>query len=134
MMDEHGNACIERMRHQAGLDTGGQSELERKAALGEKAMRTLESLTPSGSEFVNDPERCAAWVKEVRSHQWKAIVRFNLERDSKAGLVEELVGACKDALEILSDSTDDTDEFLHATRKKLVAAIAKTQKVLKGGE
>ncbi len=27
-------------------------------------MRALESLTPNGSEFVNDPEACAAFVKD----------------------------------------------------------------------
>jgi len=28
-----------------------------------KAMRALESLTPNGSEFVNDPETCVAFVR-----------------------------------------------------------------------
>jgi hypothetical protein len=28
------------------------------------AMRALESLTPNGSEFVNDPDRCVAFVRE----------------------------------------------------------------------
>ena len=28
------------------------------------AMRALESLTPSGSEFVNDIERCVAFVRD----------------------------------------------------------------------
>lgn len=29
-----------------------------------RAMRALESLTPNGSEFVNDPERCMAFVRD----------------------------------------------------------------------
>ena len=30
---------------------------------GIEAMKLLESLTPSGSEFHNDPERCVEWVQ-----------------------------------------------------------------------
>ena len=31
---------------------------------GIEAMKLLESLTPEGSEFHNDPERCVEWVRE----------------------------------------------------------------------
>jgi hypothetical protein len=33
-----------------------------------KAMRALESLTPGGSEFVNEPERCVAFVRDRLSY------------------------------------------------------------------
>lgn len=36
-------------------------EINRKARL------TLEGLTPGGSEYVNDPERCAAYMQRIKS-------------------------------------------------------------------
>ncbi len=37
-----------------------------------KAMKALESLTPSGSEFVNDVERCVAHIRDTQ----RSIVHF----------------------------------------------------------
>lgn len=34
------------------------------AHLGQRAMSELELLTPGGSEFIADPERCVAYVRE----------------------------------------------------------------------
>jgi len=39
-----------------------------------KAMRALESLTPGGSEFVNEVERCVEFLRENRTSQMKMIV------------------------------------------------------------
>ena len=39
-----------------------------------KAMRALESLTPSGSEFVGDVERCVAFVQDNRAAMMRQIV------------------------------------------------------------
>lgn len=50
-----------------------------------KAMRALESLTPSGSEFVNDVERCVAFVKSSQESQHRTIVNFS----SRAKAAEE---------------------------------------------
>ena len=44
-----------------------------------KAMRALENLTPSGSEFVNDIERCVAFVQETRASDMRTIVRLTKE-------------------------------------------------------
>jgi hypothetical protein len=41
-----------------------------------KAMRALESLTPSGSEFVNDVDRCVAFVRAHNATQMSVIVRL----------------------------------------------------------
>jgi hypothetical protein len=41
-----------------------------------KAMRALESLTPSGSEFVNDVERCVSFVQENRASMMRTLVRL----------------------------------------------------------
>jgi len=43
-----------------------------------KAMRALESLTPSGSEFVCDVERCVAFLREHSASQMRAIVRLTM--------------------------------------------------------
>lgn len=37
--------------------------------------RALEGLTPGGSEFVDEPERCAEYVKHSRMHQHRMIVK-----------------------------------------------------------
>jgi hypothetical protein len=41
----------------------------------------LQSLTPGGSEYVNDPERCVSFVKNVRDKNFELIKQFKLERD-----------------------------------------------------
>lgn len=44
-----------------------------------KVMRALESLTPSGSEFVDDPERCVAFVKSYRETMMNVIRQTKIE-------------------------------------------------------
>lgn len=39
----------------------------------EKAMRLLEQLTPLGSEFHDDPQRCFDWVRESIDSRWEYI-------------------------------------------------------------
>lgn len=41
-----------------------------------KAMLALESLTPSGSEYVGDPDHCVAHVRYVREQQMSVIKRL----------------------------------------------------------
>ena len=71
-------------------------ELERRLKLGERAMCALESLTPSGSEFVNDPEACVAWVKKVRQGQLAVIRKFSQRLDSSRALTKGLRSALSD--------------------------------------
>lgn len=47
-----------------------------------KAMRLLESLTPSGSEFVNEPERCAEFARQHSTSQHQTIIRLTKERNA----------------------------------------------------
>jgi hypothetical protein len=63
-----------------------------------KAMRALESLTPSGSEFVNDPEFCAAFVRASRESQMRVIVKLTQrlhaverERDELKNELEDII-------------------------------------------
>lgn len=53
-----------------------------------KAMRALESLTPSGSEFVNDVDYCVAFIRESRASQMRVIVRLT----ERVHELEKLVG------------------------------------------
>jgi hypothetical protein len=57
---------------------GGQSMSETKMfELCMRYKRALEGLTPGGSEFVNDPERCAEFVrdKHTRMHHMLVLAR-----------------------------------------------------------
>jgi len=36
-------------------------------------MRALEELTPQGSEFWEDPERCAAFIRYRLDSQWRLL-------------------------------------------------------------
>lgn len=62
---------------------------EKCAARDLKAMRALESLTPSGSEFVNEVERCLAFAKMQRDHYWQAILRLIKERNALRKQLED---------------------------------------------
>jgi hypothetical protein len=48
-----------------------------------RAMRNLESLTPSGSEFVNDPEACVAFIQD----RMDSIIKVAKERNKARGEV-----------------------------------------------
>jgi hypothetical protein len=43
-----------------------------------EAMRALESLTPSGSEFVNDIKRCVKFVRWSQSSRMAHIIKMTL--------------------------------------------------------
>lgn len=53
----------------------------------DRLMRILESLTPGGSEFVNDPERCVAAIKSARSTLMEKLRDKVKERDRLWDLV-----------------------------------------------
>ena len=55
-----------------------------------KAMRALESLTPSGSEFAGDPSMCAKFMRKSREAQQKTIIRFKSERDAAQARADKL--------------------------------------------
>lgn len=57
-----------------------------------KAMRLLESLTPGGSEFFNNPERCAKWIADRLTNAQRLTVdavarRKEAEANAKAPLM-----------------------------------------------
>lgn len=63
---------------------------EKCAARELKAMRALENLTPSGSEFVNDVERCVAFIRGHSDSQMRHIVKLTRElKDMRERLMQE---------------------------------------------
>ena len=49
--------------------------LEKSLSLQRQAMKKLESLTPGGSEFYNDPSRCHEHIKSIIEYQHKMILK-----------------------------------------------------------
>ena len=45
----------------------------------EKTKRELEKLTPGGSEFHDEPERCIKWIKDKIKNQHKRYVELKKE-------------------------------------------------------
>lgn len=60
-----------------------------------RAMRALESLTPSGSEFVNDPEACVAFVRDRLAFA----IQLAKERNAAQKDAREL----RDALKVMQE-------------------------------
>jgi len=60
----------------------------------QKAMRALESLTPSGSEFVGDVERCLSHVRDRIETQHRLILKFSHQaKELKAKLATTTTAA-----------------------------------------
>lgn len=49
----------------------------------EKWSLALQSLTPGGSEYVDDPERCVAFVRETRERQHATILNLKQRLDGR---------------------------------------------------
>lgn len=58
-----------------------------------EAMRALESLTPSGSEFVNDVERCVNHVRDYQRELMNTLVRVTKHRNKLREALEAVLQA-----------------------------------------
>jgi hypothetical protein len=56
-----------------------QSEIDHDARL------ALENLTPGGSEFHNDPERCSAYIQQIK-HSYVEAMKENVRLRRELGL------------------------------------------------
>lgn len=61
-----------------------------------KAQKLLESLTPGGSEFVNDPEYCVKYVKDYQESQLRSIKNLVLQKNKLIKENLELLKALQD--------------------------------------
>jgi hypothetical protein len=60
-------------RHEPGSPVDLQARLAAAEAKGHEWALALQSLTPGGSEYVDDPARCVGFVRETRESQHQAI-------------------------------------------------------------
>lgn len=63
------------------VDTAKIEDLSRLQQMLSRYIKALENLTPSGSEFVLDPERCNKYVRNAREIDRKLIIKYKLEVD-----------------------------------------------------
>ena len=107
-------------RHHLSTDVVG--------SIGDRAMRLLEGLTPGGSEFRNDPERCAHWVTERRKSEHDALVHSAVLRH-RAEMLAALDAVIIDMVDGLitpfawTDAMDSDGEYSYPFSVMLVQAV-----------
>ena len=72
----------------------------------ERLDKLFQSLTPGGSEFVNDPERCVNWANDRIHEEFEITRKIVLERNAaeeKVKQLEILVGIQKDLLDVFTE-------------------------------
>src|SRR5574342_547817 len=62
----------------------------------ERLKKILHSLTPGGSEFFDDPEYCASFIKDQLTSIPKIILSYKMENEGLSALNKELVDALKE--------------------------------------
>jgi len=72
----------------------------------QKLKRLLHDLTPGGSEFYNNPEYCAKWIRE--------------NRQQEAKILKEMVKAAKDKNEVLQA---DNERLLNSHKSAMLTAM-----------
>lgn len=90
----------------------------------DKIMRALEGLTPSGSEFVNNVERCVAFVRDTRDSQMKAMLRFKRRAEKAEAGLDELLGRLSRQALVIQQRQDSWRE-MQAERDGLRSALVK---------
>jgi hypothetical protein len=60
-----------------------------------KAMRALESLTPGGSEFVDEPERCVQAIRHAIDSRRQHILKLTKENKELREYKAMYEGLCK---------------------------------------
>ncbi len=90
----------------------------------DELMRLLESLTPGGSEFHNEPENCVERIRDhVRSVAGQVIARRKAEQQRDALLVacEKMINY-RDRVGPISFQLEKADDFIHPMRVAAAAA------------
>lgn len=75
--------------------------------------RLLEDLTPGGSEFVNDPQRCAEFIRDQQKSIAKVIKPLKFE-----------IASLKEALEKLDASVKNIDNYYDLVEQVQIATSA----------
>jgi hypothetical protein len=82
--------------------------------------KALEGLTPGGSEFVDDPERCATLIRSSRETQHGLLIKWKKDQNIKnenIRLAAQKVKAFFDRLE------ENSDDLLKDARKRYHAPV-----------
>lgn len=100
-----------------------------------RAMRILEDLTPNGSEYVGDPERCAEYIRDLIDSKHRMIVKLMKEKrerekkDQDSGTAHA-VNATRllegKLLEILSLSVQPPGGYSHMEAEEALLTIRAT--------
>ncbi len=83
----------------------------------EKLKRLLHDLTPGGSEFYNDPEYCAKWIRESRTdahYSMANIIKETKDENKKLREVLAELMSFKSVMETGADTLQFPDNFLKA--------------------
>lgn len=83
--------------------------------------KAVEGLTPSGSEFVDDPENCARHIRERQSSQHEAIKKFKLRADK----LEADVAALREGLNSIRAGVGNDDREPQVDPRLVVGFIDK---------
>lgn len=87
-----------------------QVEYPKLVAENQKIKRLLEELTPGGSEFHNDPEYCAKWIRENRQENHFSLAKIiKAEKEENKRLADsnkELKQLAKECLFIFSNEAN----------------------------
>lgn len=97
-------------------------EYPKLEAENQKLKRLLHDLTPGGSEFYNDPEYCAKWVKEDRFNDRVGLKQVIMNKNKENTLLLQRNKELLEALEYLVDKMTDR-ELTHYAINKAKAAI-----------
>jgi hypothetical protein len=81
-----------------------------------KAMRALESLTPRGSEFVNDVERCVAFVRESNESKMRAMRTWAKRTHAAESRLADLLATNRRLEEALKDIVEVSQDESHPNK------------------
>ena len=65
------------------VDTAKINDLPKLQQILSRYIKALESLTPSGSEFVLDPERCVKFVRDFQQIEHNMLLKYKKLVDKK---------------------------------------------------
>ena len=99
--------------------------------INKKARLTLEGLTPGGSEYVNDPERCAAYVQRIKHdaiEAHKQVVRLKRTHDrAKAELADVFRCYERDNVDERRNNTGVNIHLTHKSAERIEALLAEME-------
>ena len=89
-----------------------------------KAQKLLESLTPGGSEFFDDPEYCVKYVKEYEESLWRSIKNLVVQKNKLIKENLELLEALKELYDFNLGGTGYLDIALNHAESAIKKATA----------